>query len=448
MSGRSALLRGDAARGLLAFAFLGLIMVLSFKTVLPDLFSGVSGPEVTAYFPNTGQLKTSDPVRERGVLVGQIDSIGRAPGAHVTAVRMTVEQSALPLYRDASAEIAERSLLAGSFYVALDPGTPATGAGPLTIPSARTSYQIELENAIDFDSGTSRQGLLTLPRELATTFSDPQVPARSIATLASTAPTIAAGVSAVRGRVADADLKAFVAASDRALQAFDTPDNEVGTLVSGAAVTVQTLANRQADLRFIFSQSPAIQTRIQTVLSHLQSTLRIADPLLVALGPGADELAPALTQLHPAIVHTSSLLVDARPLLTSLRPASAQLAALARIGTPVIANLTPAFNQLGYTVIPNMNVKDPETKLTPAESVGPFFSSWGGAAAETDANGHFFRFPASGGEDALSNDLPCRTYFTDPASKAYIGCDSLSTALNTYLHYNPLAPVPGATGRG
>ncbi|MHB8693631.1 MAG: MlaD family protein [Solirubrobacteraceae bacterium] len=444
----SALLRGDAARGLITFAVLGLILFMSFETVLPDLFSGISGPHLTAYFANTEQLKTSDPVREHGVQIGRIDSISRAPGANLTEVQMTVEQSALPLYRDASAEIAQRSLLAGSFYVNLDPGTPATGQGPLTIPAARTSYQVELENVIDFDRGAAKQGLLTLPNELAQTFSDPNVPAQSVATLASAAPTIAAGLGAVRGRVADIDLKAFISASNRALRAFDTPAGEVRGLVSGAAATVQTLASRQAALRFIFSQSPAIQTRIQSVLAHLQTTLRLANPLLVALRPTADRLQPTLTAFRPAIVHTSRLLLDARPLLHSLRGASTQLAAMARVGAPVLANLTPALNQLGYTVLHYMNVKDPETRLTPAESVGPFFSSWGGAAAETDANGHFFRFPASGGEGALSNDLPCRTYFTDPTAKALIACDSLSTALSTYMNYNPLAPVPGTTGKG
>lgn len=436
-------LKSDTTRGAITIVVFLLLIYASYKTILPNLISGVSGQQVTAYFVNTGQLKTLDPVRERGVYVGTINSIAPVRGTRLTAVRMTVQQKGLPLYRDATAEISERNLLGGTFYLNLKPGLRGSGAGSNTIPASRTTYQIEAEDVLSFDRGAAQRGLKILPGQLAQTFSDPSVPAGSIATLARVSPDLTQGLSGVRGQFADADLQSFVRSSDRAVRAFDSPDNEARSLVSGMAATLQTTAAQQGALQYVFSRSPAIQRRIQTTLANLQTTLHEADPLVSQLMPAADALAPTLAQFHPAVVRTNRLLVQARPLVRSLRPSSRDLAQMAQAGAPVVAGLTPSLARLGYTVFPYLNVKDPETQLTPAESVGPFFSSWGGAAAETDANGHFFRFPASGGEQSLSNDLPCTTFFTDPTAKSLIACDQIGTAIAEYLNYNPAAPTPG-----
>lgn len=436
----------DVARGAIAIVVLLALVAMSYKNVVPKLLSGGSREHVTAQFADAAQLKPGDPVRIDGVKVGRVDKIGRSSTAGPTTVKMSVDKSALPLHRDATAKVAMRGLLAGTFYVALDPGTAASGdlaSNAIGLP--RTTGQTELEDVTAAFKGQARAGLRKFPGELAKSFADPHLPQRPLQTLADVAPKVTDALHGVRGTKLDEDLKGFVAASARTVRNFDAPRDQLRVLVSGAASTLRTTAARGDDLRFIFARSPAIQQRVRTVLAQLDATLKDAGPLVGELKKSAGDLQPTLADFRGPVLDTDSLLRAAVPLLRSLRPASRSVAAAARSGAPALDALDPSLERLADTILPYMNKKQDETQLTPAQAVGPFFSSWGGAAAEVDSNGHMFRFPASGGEGFFSNDTFCRTHLTDPKAAALAACDQLGDAINTFLKYSPYH-VPGADG--
>lgn len=438
----------NVTTGAVAIAVLFVLAVLSYKTVIPKLLSGESRDRVTAQFADTGQLKVGDPVRIDGVKVGRVDEISRSSRERPTAVEMSVNEDVLPLHRDAAARVAIRGLLAGTFYIDLDPGTAPSGElASNAIDPERTMGQTELEDVTAAFDGKARQGLTKLPGELAETFRDPHLPQRTLDELADVAPRVADALHGVRGTELDTDLKALVAASARTARNFDAPRDELRALVSGAASTLQTTAARADDLRFIFARSPAIQRRVRSTLTRLSATLKGADPLVSELKKSAGDLRPTLAAFRPAVEDTDALLRSAVPLLRSLRPASRGVAGAARSGRPALDGLDPSLDRLADTILPYMNKKQDETQLTPAQAVGPFFSSWGGAAAQTDANGHMFRFPASGGDGTFSNDLFCRTHLNDPKAPALIACDKLADAINTFLTYSP-SEVPGADDGG
>lgn len=430
--------------GLAALLVIAALFALSYTEAFRTILSPPPSERVSARFGNAGQLKPGDPVRIDGVKVGRVESITLDPGAKSTTVRMQVERKALPLHADARAKVAMRNVLGGSFYVDLERGTAASGAlGSRAIPRTQTTSQVELEDLTSLNRGAARRGLETMPGELAETFKDRQVPAQSLETLADVSPELARGVGALRGKRIDEDLKQLIRASDRTVRNLDTPTNDLRAFVSGLAATLETTADREADLRYLFRASPAIQQRAQLTLRRLEATLRKADPLIARLRSSAADVAPTLATLRPPVQDTDVLLRDAVPLLESLRPASRWLAQLADDGAPVLDGLDPSLNRLATKILPRFNQKDAETQLTPAQAIGPTFSAWGGYAAQTDANGHTFRFPGSMGEAALSNDLLCRTHLTDPTASALAACDSFAQALQTYLDYSPLEPTPG-----
>jgi len=436
---------GNVTRGLAALSILGLLLVLSYSQVFVKLVSPQEGELVTARFGDTKQLKVGDPVRVQGIKVGRVEDITLEHGQRSVMVRMKIEPKALPLYRDATANAAIRNILGGVYYVALDRGTERAGElGGRSIAMSRTTGQVEIEDLTSLARGTARRGLTILPGELAQTFSSPDLPAQPLEALDGTATVIAKGLRAVRGEALDEDLKQLIRASDRTVQGLDSPTNALRQLVGGAAATVQTTAARQADLRFILSRSPAIQSRAQSTMRRLVTTLRGADPLVASLRRSAADVEPALAALRSPLKDTDVLLRDAGPLLRSLRPTSRSLGRTAQAGPPVIDGLNPALDNLADEVLPRMNKIEPETKLTPAQSVGPFFSLWGGAASQVDTNGHMFRFPAGIGEGLFSNDQPCRTYLTDPNASAIAACDSLTDALADYGNHNPFNPPPGS----
>ncbi|MHB8694123.1 MAG: MlaD family protein [Solirubrobacteraceae bacterium] len=417
----------------------------------PQMFSG-GGRTVTATFANAQQVIAGTEVRVQGVLEGTVSSVKLAPGGHATTVVMTVPDSAGPLYRDASATIAWKTLLGGAFNVNLNRGTP--GAGPLgssTIPLSRTANQVELEDLIAVDNGGARTGLQTTPGQLATALSNPRPPATALSTLADVAPSVTTGVGALRGLVPDSDLRALVAGTAQTLQALNAPNDQLRGLVQGAAATLSVTAAHAADLRSALDAATPALDQVKTTFVQLRHTFSLANPLLQTLSGSASQVAPTVSDLYPTVVGASDLLNRAVPLLHALRPAMSSLASASQKGLPLLNGLQPSVDNLQHTVLPYLNTVDPATQRTTAEMIGPTTEALGpDIAGQMDQNGHFIRFPATAGSSPFY--LPCQIYAGNPSSKQLIACSSLQTIFSAVFNYNPvhsqLGAAAGAGGSG
>lgn len=435
-------------------ARLGLIVVVVFALLLVSAFTQVvrkvTGPEtqtVRAAFVNSQQVRAGDPVRVDGVNVGKVSKVERHGDSTGSLVTMEVEDEGFPLYADASATLAMRSLLGGIFVINLDRGTPSRGPlGSRTIPPERTDGQQELEDiASMMVGGAAEEGLRTMPSELAEAFSDEDLPADTLRELRRVSPDIARGLAAARGRIPGRDLRRLFENTNRTVRALDTPNDDIRSLVSGVAATLGAFAGRSGALRATLRTAPtALRTTVST-LRRLDGTLDRVDPLVDELRDGAEDWAPTFAQLRPTVSAASALLRDAEPPVRSLRPTATSLSRLSRVGGPLLRDIDPALRRLADRVLPYMNEMDEPTQHTPAQMVGPTFSVLGsGASAAHDRNGHMFRFPATTGEAFLfPNSLPCRTQLTDPDKAALLACDTLEQAMKTFSSYDPLAGTPG-----
>jgi len=421
-----------------------LLLVTCFTGALAGFFDRADKRTVRAAFASSQQLREGAIVRIDGIEVGKVKDIAGRDGARGALVTMDVEKDAGPLYRDAAALVRWRTVLGQTMYVELERGTATSGdLGSATIPRSRTSQQIEVDELTDVVRGGAREGLRTMPGELARALRDRDAPADALGALADAAPDIERGVGALRGTRQDRDLRELIGATARTVRAIDTPQGALRGAVAGGAATLETTAARQAEIRRTVAMAPGVLDRTDRTVARLDTTLALAAPLVAELRRPAGDVARTLAALRPVVVDADRLLARARPLLAALRPAVRSLASAARGGVPLVDRLLPSIDRVGGTILPYMAEKDPGTQHSMSEMIGPTFTGLGsGAGGQEDSGGHFIRFPATSGSSPAY--LPCQEYFGNPDKPEVLECKSFADALSTYLNYNPLSPTPGS----
>ncbi|HEY2637567.1 MAG TPA: MlaD family protein, partial [Solirubrobacteraceae bacterium] len=125
------------------------------------------GYRLRAIVASANQLQKGSPVRIAGVQVGSVTGIDPGPG-NTTKLTMDLQQTALPLHRDATLRIRPRVFLEGGFYVELHPGSPSAPelASEGTLPLPQTAIPVQFHQFLTtFDQPTRaslRQGLHVL----------------------------------------------------------------------------------------------------------------------------------------------------------------------------------------------------------------------------------------------------------------------------------------------
>jgi virulence factor Mce-like protein len=412
-----------------------LLLVFSGSLTTVENSFGPTYTNVKAVFSNSQQLHVGDFVRIDGADVGTVQNIALDPGARSTTVTMQVRQTG-PLYADARASLRWRLLLGGSFYVSIDRGTQSAGPlGSAVIPVSRTSGQVELDDIGSVVQGGARTGLQAMPKALASALAHPLVPGQDLATLAAVAPSVQAGVGALRGQLPDADLVSLMQNATTTMQALDTSNSDIRALVEGGAATMAVTAAREADLRSTFAQAPGTMQQTRLTMGQLNVTLALAHTLLEKLRDPATQVAPALDALRPTVLDADRLLRRAVPLLHALRPTVSSLARTARAAAPLLVALTPSLDRLDKTILPYISAIDPISKLSMAQTFGPAVATLSVAGASEDQVSHILEFPATAGSSLL--ELGCQENFGNPNSAQLIECKGLSQALQSVLSFLP-----------
>jgi virulence factor Mce-like protein len=422
--------------GAAAIAFTIALIAVTFTGIYRAPFSG-SSRTVVAVFQRAPQLYSGDEVRLDGRIDGSVTGVQSIPSGTEAKVTMSLDSGAGPLYADARARLAMKTLLGGSFYVEIDRGDRAAGPlGSATIPLSRTSVQVEIEDVTDIFRGAAMQGFKTLMSQTATMLADPGEPAGDLAIANRIAPAATAGLRGIRGVHAGYDLPALVHSAAQAVHALDSPTDQLHTLVSGAAATFNVTGARSQDIARTIAALPSVSTQLTSTLGRVDGTLSIADRLIARLTPTAPSVAPTLADLRPALNSTNGLLVAARPLLAALPPLLVRLKTTSASGVPLIDQLRPALDQFDNVILPYLGAKDPDTGYSTTVMIGGTAAGFGGGSSgQLDENGRFIRFPASIG--ASSVYLPCTSSLIGTNSTSLLKCDDFNTAIGNYLSYLP-----------
>lgn len=413
-------------------------------------FSG-GGMEVKAEFAFGANVRPGyTPVRMRGVEVGQVTKIERAPSGRGAIVTMRItEEDEVELKQDVRLALRWRTLLGRNLYVDVDPGSPSApkwSGG--TVPRKQTQDQVELDSTLEPLDAKGRTALQTMITEFDEGFAEPaavrnaigdagaSMKARSAGArsrdpetgIGTTMRAAAEGLPGLRGENGG-DLPKLVADASRALGELSRDEVALGGLVTGGAGALGVTAARRADLAATVTTAPASMRETRATLVRLERTLDEVDPLADELRPGLDRLAPAARTTTRALDVLRPLLGDLRPTLRDLQPALTDLRSASTAGAPAFGPLNNTMQQAEEKIIPFLKAKDPATKRPNYQNIGPVVSHAGSAVSWGDRHGAAANFEATAGEDAY--DSPCKLELFNPdvPTQDKIKCELFSLAL-------------------
>jgi phospholipid/cholesterol/gamma-HCH transport system substrate-binding protein len=333
------MLRSPFAAGAAAIALIVLATYFAFGGRAPWQHDH----ELHAVVRSANELQNRSPVRIAGVNVGKVTRVERGPGS-TAIVTMAIDESALPLHRDATLKIRPRLFLEGNFFVDIQPGTPnapelAEGG---TIPLAQTSQPVQLDQVLTTLKAGTRSDLKLLLKGLGSGLGDGRALHDVVPLMAPAFLRTAIVAEALQGEN-HGDLSGFVDSAETTTRALASRRRQLPLLVTDLDRTLAVLAARRAALGEsvvrldslmghapaafralddLFPTARAFVREARPGIRALPETLRLANPLLdqAAKLIGPDELPALLDQLDPALHQLRVLEPQLGRLLAGLRP--------------------------------------------------------------------------------------------------------------------------------
>jgi phospholipid/cholesterol/gamma-HCH transport system substrate-binding protein len=373
---------------------------------------------VDAIVSNSANVRGGDPVRIAGIDVGEVTGV-TADGS-ASRVQFSLERSALPVHRDATIRVRDRLFLEGSYYLELDPGTPAAPVlrDGATIPESQTSSPVQFFQLVSEFSAPVRSSLSRLAEALDT----------GLGPAGARAGSGAGGFKQAAVQLAPLFSDGAVVA--RALEG--TAPGDVGTLVDSSAAVTGTLAQSSAQLAGLvrgLAQTSSALTSSDGALAQsvagIDDTLRVAPGALRAVDrslPGVVALARVLTpslRASPPVVdrltataaQLASVLAPAERsgLIQSLRTTFQQLPSI----LTRLASAFPIGKQITDCVqthlLPILTATVPDGSLSTGQPVWRdfvhFLPGIAGATGSFDADGPLTRVLLGAGSNSLSTSI-------------------------------------------
>ena len=361
--------RRDVTIALVALLALAVGVYGAFVRHLP----GAHPWTVEAVVTDTTQIVPGSPVRTAGVDVGTVQAVRHGPGTMAT-LELAVRDAGRPLHADATAAIRPRLFLEGSYYVALDPGSPAAPAldEHATIPPGQTSVPVSFSTVLSTFDRPVRDSLITILSQSAIGLRAPGAPGlrRGIAALGPAFRDGAVATQAALGRRPD-DVARLIVGSDRVTRALADEAPALGDAITAFARVTGALAARETDLTATLRETaatmreaPAPLERTRRALPPLTRFARALDPALRAAPPALDGAAELLDQVD-GLTRAPEL----PRLLAVARPVARGVTRLA----PRLERLFPRVTRVSGCVtrqaIPMLDAKLDDGKLSTGQTV-------------------------------------------------------------------------------
>lgn len=441
--------------GAIFLALIGVVLMFGYLGgTVP--FWPKSGYTIKAEFETATNVSTKTPVRLHGVKIGKVEKVERRAGADgvVVTMRINDDNGRADLRRDAKAHIYWRTLLGFAFYIELEPGAEqAKLEEGGTIPLARTTAQVELDQVLASLDKPSLSGMQAIFREFDEGFSTAKK-SRAGETIDRLGPAmrqVGPGLDALRG-TQSGDLTRVVKNSSRLMGALARNELDLGQVVTNGNATLGVTAARRADLGQILRSGPQTLRDTRATMVRLRTTLGEIDPIAEELRPGARRLDDAAVALRPSLNELTPLLKRANPLLKTLRPAVRRLGAASRSGVPLLDRLDPTIDRLNERLIPALKRKSDITDLALYQMIGPTLAAVQSSAQQFDSRGHVQRFHNLEVSESALGFLPCNTDLLQGSTT--IDCSDVQAVAGALLGVPPrgakLAPRPqrGSRSRG
>jgi phospholipid/cholesterol/gamma-HCH transport system substrate-binding protein len=424
---------------LFALSCVGLLLFLwlSFGGTIPF---NPQGYRIKVAFPNAEELATQADVRIAGVNVGKVVNKASDPQGDRTVATLEIDSKYAPIRRDATAILRTKTIL-GETYVQITPGTPR--AKPIadggSLPTGNVQHAVALDEIYNAFDPRTRKAFQSWQDQLAVAI---QGNDQNLSNVLGNLPSFAADASDILA-VLDVEHSAVVNLVRNGGTVFSALSQNQAALrnliVSGNTTFATTAANKAA-LSDIIHVFPTFLTESRLTLGRLKTFSLNTDPLMRALVPVAQNLAPTLRSvvaLSPSLRH---FFADLGPLITVSRTGLPATRTVLNGAVPLLASVGPFLEQLNPIL----------TWLSLHQQLTSDFISNG-------ATGIAAKSTVYGGNGLTCNGVPCGHYLrqftpSGPETSSYATTRDPNNRGNTYPPplwlSNPLAFSAGGSFPG
>jgi phospholipid/cholesterol/gamma-HCH transport system substrate-binding protein len=386
--------------------------------------------EVSALIPDSEGLAARSDVLDRGVKVGEVESVDLE--GNQALVKLAIDGSYAPLPSDSTVRIAQKTLF-GESYIDM-----SLGKAPSRLPDGtRLASSQVLPAAVDIDEALAaldapaRRDLQGVIQTFGRGASIPDGSGRISATvggLARTTSELRRLTQTLHGQ--EGDIAAAVQDGGTVVGTLAQREASIRQIVSGGRATLGALASRSDSLRAGFAELPGLLDSARTTLTDARPLIAEARPLANDLANAAKPLRAALLDVPPAARSANGVLAGLGAFNQTALPFLDHTDRVLKLAAPAAGPLSADLRNLQPIV---KYLSDRHT------AVASWFTNTGDLGASSDSKGHFARFFV-GLEPGAAFDLPGTVQnnaYTGPndalANRAFSGFPRL-------MPYNPASP--------
>jgi virulence factor Mce-like protein len=327
--------------------------------------------EIKAMVQSANELQNRSPVRIAGVNVGKVKTVERGPG-NTAIVTMAIDESALPIHRDATLKIRPRLFLEGNFFVDLQPGTPSApdlGEGG-TIPLAQTATPVQLDQVLTTLKAGARGDLKLLLKGLGEGLGDGRALHRVIPLMAPAFLRTAITADAAQGENPH-DLSGFIDSGEKVSAALASRRRQLPQLVTDLDRTLAVLAARRQALGDSVTRFDSLLGHAPAAFSALNDLFPTARAFVREARPGIRELPQTLRLANPLLDQAAKLIAPGElpALIAVLDPALHELRVLEPQLGRMLGTLRPITECLRTNALPTLKKPVVDPPLTTGRAV-------------------------------------------------------------------------------
>jgi phospholipid/cholesterol/gamma-HCH transport system substrate-binding protein len=406
--------------GLIALAVIAVLTYLGFSKDIP-----FTRPfQLEAVFQNAPPIQSGTAVRIAGVNVGKVAKVeslgGDSPGVKVV---MKLEDSALPIHKDAELTARPRIFLEGNMFLELKPGTPDAGEveDGDTIPVSQTAAPVQLDQVLGTLKTSTRKQLQALLAGYGAALNEQPAPGEDDDqdpdtqgetggqalndSLEYSADALRGGAIVNQATLGTElhDLSKLVAGQQKVTRALASRETALKDLITNFNTTVGALATEEINLRATVRELPRVLEAAGPALDSLNRAFPSTRAWALEMIPGVRETPATIDAGFPWVRQTRALLSprELQGLVDDLRPAVDDFAAF----TDAQFDFLPAiddFNRCQFDVVlPSGETVIQDGNLTTGiQNYQEFFQALVGlvgAGQNFTGGGAYTRFQPGGG---------------------------------------------------
>ncbi len=368
---------------------------------------------VHAIFSSANGLRPDSLVRIAGIDVGKVQSVGPVSGCRAGAqqqcsfadVTMTVDDSGLPIHRDATFAIRPRIFLEGNFFVDVRPGTPSAPRAPsgYTFPVQQGVEPVQFDQLLTSLQSDTRHNLQILLAQYGTAVKQGGPAYNASIRYWLPAYEYSGIVAHDTLGTQPHDLSKFIAQGGTVAGALDAHPQQLQSLITDFNATAGAFATQNVALEHAVAELPRTLAAATPALNSLNAAFPPLRRLARALIPGVVSTAPAVDASLPFIKQVRLLVQpsELRGLAADLTGTVPALAKLTQATIPLMRDgVRPASSCVANVIIPwsQLTLNDPNFNAGngfPARKVYveavDFLPGLAGESRNFDGNGPYIR---------------------------------------------------------